>query len=352
MVRGHARMSSRKKVLLVLSSALAVIVAAKLVLDVGELQHIRVIKRETGEVFEERRPLVATIKSVLVYQWHLLGKRNELIHAVYRSIDQRTAKNMNEPFSENREQRIKDVTRYARTLGVTIPSPYPYTKELHEFLSPNDFFTREYKKSFLPVAENDEAILAMAESRTVAFESLDVAKSLWIKGEEFTLKGTGIQDPYLSRLGNPSVLVHRLAPSDYHRFLFPVSGKIVFYEQISDDPSHSVQPSIVRSSYFNIFNTNKRSLIVLENPEIGIVFMMAVGAIEIDSIVLHKTHGEVQQGEEAGYFQYGGSCLVVFFQQGQMQFDEDILKHSRQGLETMVRIGSRIGVVKSQGSRF
>ena len=46
--------------------------------------------------------------------------------------------------------------------------------------------------------------------------------------------------------------------------------------------------------------------------------------------------------EEKGYFEYGGSTIVMFFQPNIM-IDEDILRQSQAGYETQVFIGDKIG---------
>jgi len=45
-----------------------------------------------------------------------------------------------------------------------------------------------------------------------------------------------------------------------------------------------------------------------------------------------------------GYFAFGGSTTLVLFQPGVIAFDNDLLRNSDQGLETLVKVGSRIGV--------
>ena len=51
---------------------------------------------------------------------------------------------------------------------------------------------------------------------------------------------------------------------------------------------------------------------------------------------------EVKKGEEKGYFEYGGSTIVMFFPPNIM-IDEDILRQSQAGYETQVFIGDKIG---------
>ena len=50
----------------------------------------------------------------------------------------------------------------------------------------------------------------------------------------------------------------------------------------------------------------------------------------------------MKKGEEKGYFEYGGSTIVMFFPPNIM-IDEDILRQSQAGYETQVFIGDKIG---------
>jgi phosphatidylserine decarboxylase len=68
----------------------------------------------------------------------------------------------------------------------------------------------------------------------------------------------------------------------------------------------------------------------------------------------------VQRGEEFGYFAFGmaispvsldvfdvlfpgGSTIVLLFERGKVEWDEDLLINGRASLETLVRVGMGIG---------
>lgn len=44
-----------------------------------------------------------------------------------------------------------------------------------------------------------------------------------------------------------------------------------------------------------------------------------------------------------GYFAYGGSTVVVVFKAGMVKWDEDLHHNSDNSMETLVRVGERIG---------
>ena len=62
----------------------------------------------------------------------------------------------------------------------------------------------------------------------MAFQSVDQATQLWIKGRQFTvarLLGEGNADLAKKLEGGP-LCIFRLAPQDYHRFHSPVAGVV------------------------------------------------------------------------------------------------------------------------------
>lgn len=101
----------------------------------------------------------------------------------------------------------------------------------------------------------------------------------------------------------------------------------------------------------NVFTANRRDVQVVEATVNGsgraVKFVLvAVGAMLVGSIGWSKKTGEkVMKGEDLGYFQYGGSTVILIAPEGAVQWDEDLVKRSDNAkpLETLVRVGERIG---------
>ncbi len=51
----------------------------------------------------------------------------------------------------------------------------------------------------------------------------------------------------------------------------------------------------------------------------------------------------VKRGDEKGNFAFGGSTIVLITEKNAVKPDEDILNNSREGIETRVLIGEKIG---------
>jgi phosphatidylserine decarboxylase len=84
---------------------------------------------------------------------------------------------------------------------------------------------------------------------------------------------------------------------------------------------------------------------------------VCVGAMMVGSIHTTVKEGEhVKRGQEFGYFAFcmcsplaldalcsGGSTIILLFEKGVVEWDEDLLINGRSSLETLVRVGMGIG---------
>ena len=52
-----------------------------------------------------------------------------------------------------------------------------------------------------------------------------------------------------------------------------------------------------------------------------------------------------------GYFAYGGSTIVVVFKAGMVKWDGDLCHNSNNAMETLVRMGEKIGERRTEEER-
>ncbi|NKB17210.1 MAG: hypothetical protein HC770_02290 [Pseudanabaena sp. CRU_2_10] len=149
----------------------------------------------------------------------------------------------------------------------------------------------------------------------------------------------------VQRFRRGAALIVRLAPYDYHRFHFPDRGKANTARYIKGR-YHSVNP-IALAKVPNLYCYNKRSVTEFSSEHFGRIAYVEVGAITIGSIVQTYNPGTVARGQEKGYFQYGGSTLVLLFEPGAIAFDRDLVQDSAHGLENHVLAGSKLGKKQS-----
>jgi phosphatidylserine decarboxylase len=82
----------------------------------------------------------------------------------------------------------------------------------------------------------------------------------------------------------------------------------------------------------------------LETEQFGTIAMIEVGAALVGSIVQTYTpNTQVSKGEEKGFFQFGGSTVILLFEPEQLMIDDDLIANTLDGYETLVKMGEGIG---------
>jgi len=142
-----------------------------------------------------------------------------------------------------------------------------------------------------------------------------------------------------------SLAVVRLCPADYHRFHFPCDARVIAQHRIPGR-YHSVNTLVVAMGV-DVFSENERQVTLLENEQLGEFALVEVGAFGVGSIVQTFTGVEVHKGEEKGYFQYGGSNIVLLFRRERVEFCPDLVAHSAEGIETFLRAGELLAKMTS-----
>ena len=210
-----------------------------------------------------------------------------------------------------------------------------------QFNSFNDFFTRKLKKDARPVDTNANIIVSPGDGKILAYANITNTDFI-IKGYRFDVYSFLADSALARKYLDGSLIVIRLAPNDYHRFHFPISGNASPIVRIDGD-YYSVNP-IALHKMAEIFCLNKREFIIISNPLFGNVVMAEVGATMVGSIIQTYEGDFVIKGEEKGYFKFGGSTVALLFEKNKIRIDDDLLINTTEGLETAVKVGERIGV--------
>jgi len=218
-----------------------------------------------------------------------------------------------------------------------------FSKSAFEYKTFNEFFHRALKTEARPIDPGAKTAVLPADGRHLAFGNVDTAEGFYVKGAKFTLgELLGDQD-LAARFSGGSMMISRLCPSDYHRFHFPVSG-VPSEARLIKGRLYSVSPIALRRQILYLVR-NKRFVSLIESPDFGTVAMVEVGATNVGSVVQGYVPGrQVEKGQEKGMFAFGGSCVITLFEGGRIKFDEDILLHSAECVETYARMGDRLGL--------
>lgn len=214
--------------------------------------------------------------------------------------------------------------------------------DVSQFGSFNEFFYRKLKPG---VREFGEGVVSPADGKVLVFPLLKDVVSFFVKGSEFSLPGFLQNEKLAGKYSDGAMAVIRLAPVDYHRYHFPVSGIASATTKIKGR-YFSVSPFALLGS-LRIFCENKREYCTLSSSLYGDVLIVDVGATMVGGITqTYKPGSEVKKGEEKGYFSFGGSTLVLLFEKDKIEFDADLLENTRNGLETTILMGENIATSK------
>ncbi|KAJ4950716.1 hypothetical protein NE237_027548 [Protea cynaroides] len=306
--------------------------------------HILVFDRKTKRLVEELIDGKIVLSMRAIYQSKIgLTLMDKGAKELLQSISEKQGKRMN---SVESAKEIPKFIEFFKDQIIMDEVKYP----VEQFKTFNEFFVRELKPDARPIAykERDDIAVCAADSRLIAFKSIEDSLRFWIKGRKFSIQGLLGNDICSTGFTNGTMVIFRLAPQDYHRFHFPVSGTI---EQFVDIPGclYTVNPIAVNSKYCNVFTENKRVVSVISTEAFGKVAFVAIGATMVGSVTFLKKEGDiVQKGEEFGYFSFGGSTVICVFEKDVIDIDEDLLSNSERSLETLVSVGMQLGVSRKK----
>lgn len=238
--------------------------------------------------------------------------------------------------------------------GSSVKKIVPFIKKFNvdssEFLLPisaftsfNDFFVRKLKIEVRPIAPCKDAVVMPADGRYFFYQDISQCDGFVVKGKKFNLADL-LKDPALAaQYEGGSMVIARLCPSDYHRFHFPCDC-IPAATRLINGWYYSVNPIAIRKN-LEIFTQNKRTVCELKTDNFGKILYLEIGATSVGSIRETYIPDTFQpKGAEKGYFEFGGSSLILLFAKGSIHFDDDLLQATEAGYEIRCLMGQRMGV--------
>ena len=204
-----------------------------------------------------------------------------------------------------------------------------------------EFFDRNFRPGMRKFPATGGEMGAFAEARYFAWEKLSAELRFPIKGHslnaERILGDARRAEPFM----DGPVLLARLSPVDYHHLHYPDDGETLAHNRLGRRlwtvNWHALQ------SKDDILFRNERQVNILNTRHFGQLGFVEVGALSVGRIVqVHPLEGPFRRGEEKSVFKFGGSAVVVFGQVGKWRPADDLLEHTKEGVETLVRLGESI----------
>lgn len=289
---------------------------------------IEYIDRKTGNILEEKVEGAKWIK--FLYGSPIVG--NSLLNITVKE-------RLTHWFGKAQDHRVSAVKikRFVKKHNIDLTE-----SEQDRFKTFNDFFTRKLKPCARVIDLTKCHLISPADGRIMAYDSIDINRLIQIKGITYRLEDLLDNLSLAEKYRDGVCMVIRLCPVDYHRYHFPFDCKIVSDVEIQGK-YYSVNPMALEKIN-ELYVQNKRRYQVLENDIFGDVLMMSVGATFVGSIIENYKVGDLGfRGHEKGYFKFGGSTIIMFFEKDKIIVDQDLLSNSKQGYETKIEMGEKIG---------
>ena len=222
------------------------------------------------------------------------------------------------------------IRKHSISMGDYVPKKY---------VSFNDFFKRQLKSGARSIDAGPDTLISPCDSRLSVYP-VNGQSVFSIKNTVYTtaslLKNKRLADSFVGGY----IWIFRLCVEDYHRYIYVDDGYALKSVHIPGI-FHTVNP--VANEYFPIYKENEREYTLLRTKRFGDVLQMEVGAMLVGKIENRPGGRAVRRGQEKGNFAYGGSTVILLTKADAAQPDPDILHNSKRGIETRVKMGTRVG---------
>ncbi len=203
----------------------------------------------------------------------------------------------------------------------------------------NDFFIRKLKPGARRIAPSPDVLISPCDCKASVYR-IHSDTTFIVKHTEYTLRSLLRSRKLADRFEGGYLYLLRLTVDDYHRYVYAASGRQSKNYSIPGS-FHTVNP--VANDYLPIYKENTREYTLIHSPSLGDLIQMEVGALMVGKITNHKQCAMVTQGEEKGYFEYGGSTILVLTRKNAVIPRQDLLKNTADGYETKLLQGHLLG---------
>lgn len=202
------------------------------------------------------------------------------------------------------------------------------------WLTFNQFFARELNSGLRPIANpmNNQVVTMPADCTYRAKYAIDANSKI----PEITVKQTHKfadinqllkGSKYSDSFANGTFVHYFLGPYSYHRFHTPVAGKVeesfairgqVFLD-VDITEGQFDAPDNSEGAYEFYQSRGVITIDTTNSPygDMGIVAVIPIGMAQVSSVNMIATPGkELLKGDEFGYFLFGGSDIIMLFQEG------------------------------------
>ena len=186
-------------------------------------------------------------------------------------------------------------------------------KNINEYKSFNDFFTRELSLNNRPIAENVKLIISPVDGTVAQFGSIKLGQLMQVKGINYRLDEFLNHHEHLIKIYEKGYFMSiYLAPYNYHRVHLPYEGTLVSAEMVSGK-THRVDQKALKKIK-NLYVENQRLISNFENNLFNFSLIM-VAALNVSSMSITSKSDDTkfyEKAEEFGRFNLGSTVVILF----------------------------------------
>ena len=208
-----------------------------------------------------------------------------------------------------------------------------------DFATFSDFFIRELKDQARPFSKKPTDFIALADSKLTC-KTISDQLALDVKGGRYSLADITGNAEVAQNYRDGVCLIFRLTMDDYHRYIFPDNGCLL-WTNVIEGKLHTIQP--IAHQRYKPYISNYRVVSALATENFGTIMVIEVGALLAGRVNNHQ-RAQFQKGDEKGLFELGGSTILVLLEPETLRVDDDIIRYSDENVEVKVRRGETIGV--------
>ena len=202
------------------------------------------------------------------------------------------------------------------------------------WLTFNQFFARELNPGLRPIEKPYDNTIVTSPADCTFKAKYDIGPDSKVPG--ITVKKThtfaSIEQlldgsPYKNAFANGSFVHYFLGPYSYHRFHTPVAGMVrecravhgLVYLDVKLNGGQFDAPDSAQGGYEF---AQARGIITVDTAgspygDVGVVAIIPIGMCQVSSVnMTAQVEKPCLKGDEFGYFLFGGSDIIVLFQQG------------------------------------
>ena len=201
----------------------------------------------------------------------------------------------------------------------------------------NSFFIRQRTQYEMP--ETKDKLISPCDAFLSAYK-IGENVSFDIKNAKYSIEQLVDSVDAAKEYKDGICLIFRLTPKHYHRYIYSCSGKIAEKKKIKGI-LHCVRP--IAYTEIPVFTQNARELVCIDTENMGKIVQMEIGALIVGKISNYCDNDVAIQGKEKGYFEFGGSTIVLLIQKDKLNLTKKVtdLIHSKE--EVAVCMGETIG---------